>query len=120
LPGLDVVDQRRLHLEVAAAAILPAPQILELVPDDHPLRMPERRARRVLAEAEEVELAAEAAVVAPARLLDAREVGVEGCLRVEGRAVDARQLRLRRVAAPVGAGEPRQLERPDRLRVLAM
>src|SRR5205823_5975361 len=41
-------------------------------------------------------------------------------LRVEGGSVDPRQLLVALVAAPVGAREPRQLERLDRLRVLEM
>src|SRR5439155_20230495 len=105
-------------LEVTAPTVLAAAQVLELVPDHHALGMPQRRARRVLGEAEEVELAAEPAVVAPLRLLEALEVCVEVCLRVEGGAIDARQLRLRRVAAPVRAGQAGQLERLDRRGVL--
>ena len=72
----------------------------------------------MLGEVEEVELGAEPAMVACARLLEPLEVRVEVGLRVERRAVDARQLRLRRVAAPVRAGEAGELERLDRLRVL--
>src|SRR5579884_753831 len=72
----------------------------------------------MLVEVEEIELRAEMAVVAAARLLYALEVCVEILPRVEGGAVDARELRLRGVAAPVGAGEPRQLQRLDRIRVL--
>src|SRR3954454_6395524 len=72
----------------------------------------------MLGEAEEVELAAEPAVVAAARLLQPLQVRLEIRLRVEGGAVDAGQLRLRGVAAPVRAGEVRELERLDRLRVL--
>ena len=67
---------------------------------------------------EEVQLQAEPAVVAGARLLEPLQVGVEVVLAVEGRAVDARQLLVLLVTAPVGAGEAGQLERLDRLRVL--
>ncbi len=117
-PELRVVDQRRLHLDVAAARVLPAAEILERVPDHHALRVPERRARRVLVEVDEVELDAEAAMVAPLRLLERGEVGVEVGLVVEGGAVDPRQLRVVRVAAPVRAGEAGELHGLDRLRVL--
>ena len=72
----------------------------------------------MLLEVEQVELDAEAAVVALARLLEPLEVGVEIGLRVERGAVDAGQLLVVLVAAPVRAGEPGQLERLDRLRVL--
>ena len=117
-PERLVVDKRRLHLDIAAARVLAASKRLELVPDRHPVRVPERRPRRVLVEVEEVEPLAEHAVVALARLLEPLQMRVEILLRVEGGAVDPRQLRLRRVAAPVRAGEPRQLQRLDRLRVL--
>ena len=115
---LDVVEERRLHLDVAAPRVLAPAEVLELVPDHHPLRVPERRAGRVLAKVEEVELRAEPPVVALARLLEPLEVRVEILLAVERGAVDPGQLRLRRVAAPVRAGEAGQLERLDRLRVL--
>ena len=67
---------------------------------------------------EQIELDAELAMVAGARLLEPLEVRVEIGLRVERGAVDAGQLGVVLVAAPVGAGEPGQLERLDRLRVL--
>ena len=67
---------------------------------------------------EEVELRADPPVVAPARALEPLEVRVEVLLGVEGGAVDARQLLVVGVAAPVRAGEAGQLERLDRLRVL--
>ena len=117
-PDVGVVDQRRLHLGVAAARVLPPPQVLELVPDHHSLRVPERRPGRLLGEVEEVELAAEPAVVARLRLLEPLEIRVEVGLRVEGGAVDPGQLGVLLVAAPVGARERGQLDRLDRLRVL--
>ena len=80
--------------------------------------MPERGARRDVLEVEEVELRAEPAVVAAPSVLEALEVRVEIRLRVEGGSVDAGQLLVVLVAAPVGAGDARQLERLDRLRVL--
>ena len=67
---------------------------------------------------EEVELRAETAMVAGAGLLEPLEVRVEVGLRVEGGPVDARELRVLLVAAPVRAGEPRELQRLDRRGVL--
>jgi hypothetical protein len=67
---------------------------------------------------EQVELSPQAAVVATLRLLEPLEICVEIRLRVEGRSVDARQLRVLLVAAPVRAREAGQLERLDRLRIL--
>ena len=120
LVGLLVVEQGRLHLDVAAARVLAPAEVLEQVPDHHPLRVPERRAWRVLREVEELELRPEPPMVAPARLLEQREVRVEVGLRVERGAVDAGQLGVVLVAPPVRPGEAGQLERLDRLRVLQM
>ena len=39
---LDVVEERRLDLEVAAPGVLPLAQGFQRVPDHHPLRVPER------------------------------------------------------------------------------
>ena len=66
----------------------------------------------MVGEVEEVELAAEPAMVARACLLEPLEVRVEVGLRVERRAVDPRELRVLLVAAPVRAGEARQLHAP--------
>jgi hypothetical protein len=54
---------------------------------------------------DELELAAELAVVALAGLLDPLEVCGERLLRLPGGAVDALELRPLLVAAPVGAGD---------------
>src|SRR5712691_5749446 len=62
--GLRVVDDRRLDLEIAALRVFAAPDVLELLPDHHPLRMPERRSRRALREVEEVEFRPEPPVIA--------------------------------------------------------
>ena len=116
--GLLVVDERRFHLEVAALRVLTLADLLELLPDDHAFRVPERRAWRTLGDVEEVELTPEPAMVAPLRLLEPLQVRVEIGLREEGRAVDPRQLLVVLVSAPVGAGEAGELDRLDRLRVL--
>src|SRR5439155_18233448 len=118
LVGLEVVEERGLHLEVPAPAVLPAPEVLERVPDHHALRVPERRARRGVREMEEVELLSQAAVVALARLLEPLEIGLEVLWVVERRPVNAGELRPLLVPAPVGAGEREELHRLDRLGVL--
>src|SRR5207245_2925134 len=66
----------------------------------------------------EIELRAEPAMVASPRLLEPLQVPLEILLRVEGRPVDPGQLRIRRLAAPVGPGEAGQLHGLVRLRVL--
>src|SRR6185312_3803873 len=82
--------------------------------------MPDRRARRVLVEVDEVELSAQAAMVARLRLLETRKVGVEILRLVERRSVHTRELGLGLVAAPVGTRKREELHRLDRLRVLEM
>ena len=72
----------------------------------------------MLGEVEEVELPPEHAVVARLRLLEPREMRLEVALVVERRPVDPGQLRVLLVAAPVGAGEARELDRLDRRGVL--
>src|SRR5205085_3329361 len=54
------------------------------------------------------------------RLLEPLQIGVEILLRVEGGPVDASQLPVLLVTAPVGARERGQLHGLDRLRVLQM
>ena len=120
LPEPLVVDQRRLHLDVAALRVLAAAEVLEDVPDHHPLRVPEGRAGRDVLEVEEIELPAEHTVVSGPRLLDPGEVRRQVVRRVEGRAVDPGQLRVLLVAAPVRTREPGELDRLDRLRILQM
>src|SRR3990170_2927432 len=61
-------------------------------------------------EGEEIEVAAELAMVALLRLVETPEVPVEIFLRVPGGAVDPLQHRPRLVAAPVRAGGVEQLE----------
>ena len=73
--------------------------------------VPEDRARPLLLEVEEVHLARELAMVAPLRLLELLEIGVELLPPGKGGGVDPREHRLRRIAAPVGARNFHQLER---------
>src|SRR6185295_11752892 len=77
-----------------------------------------RRPRRVLVEMNQVQLAAEAAMVTRLRLFEALQIRIEVLGVVERRPVDARQLRLRLVSAPVGARERQQLDRLDRFGIL--
>ena len=114
LPERLVVDDRRPHLRVSAAGVLAAAHVLELVDDRHPLRVPERRPRGVLVEVEEVELLPQPAVVAGARLLEPLEMLVELLLAVEGRPVDARQLRVALSPRQYAPGERGQLDCLDR------
>ena len=71
--------------------------------------MEEREARRLLVEGEQVELLAEHAVIALARLLEQAQVLLERGLVEERGAVDAHQLLARGVGAPVRARDAGQL-----------
>ena len=116
LPQLLAHEARRAHLAEAGLAPDLARPVLQRPPQVHAARMEEGRGRRLGVEREEVELAAELAMVSLLRLLDAPEVLVELLLRVPGGAVDALEHRPRLVAAPVRAGGVEQLEGAEVLR----
>src|SRR5260221_14431256 len=75
-----------------------------------PLRVPKNAADRLLTQMEGVELAAEPAVIAALRLFELKEVLIELLLAPKRSAVDALQLGVFRVAAPIGAGDVHQFE----------
>ena len=88
-----------------------APEVLDHPADAGALRMPEDQAAAgVLLDAEQVQVGADAPVVALCRFLQAPEVGLERLRIGPGGAVDAPQLLVGRIAAPVGAGGAGQLE----------
>src|SRR2546421_792793 len=72
--------------------------------------MPEHEAGRVLLHVEEIELRAKPAMVALLRLLQHAQIRVEIFLLCPRGAVDALEHLVLRVAAPVRAGDPHQLE----------
>src|SRR5260370_26620106 len=72
--------------------------------------MPEHHAGRFLLLVEEAHLAADAAMIAALGLLDAVQMLLEVLVGEEDRAIDALELRVPGVAAPVGARYLRQLE----------
>jgi hypothetical protein len=75
--------------------------------------VPEDDARRDLVDVEEVELAAELAMVALLGLLEHVQIALQLVLGRPRRAVDALQHLVLRVAAPVRAGNLHQLEVPE-------
>ena len=85
-----------------------------------PLGQIEGGAGGPLVEREELELRTEPAVIPLLQLLDVREVRFEILSSGEGDAVDALEHLPALVAAPVGAGELRQLARADLTRALDM
>ena len=106
--GADVLE--------ALLDVPPADVVLHLALDHTALGVEHRQAGAdLVGEAEQVELVAEPAVVAALRLLDPVQVLVERLLGRPGGAVDALQLLVLLVAAPVGGGAAHELERRDAL-----
>ena len=110
LPEAAVEKLGRAHLEIARRLEAFAQIALERAEQGPALGMPEDRAHRLLAQMEQPHLPADAPVVALLRLLQHMEIAVELFLVRPAGAVDALQLRVLRIAAPIGAGELRQLE----------
>src|SRR5690606_11018262 len=79
--------------------------------DGPAIGVPEDHARRFFLQMEQVQLLADTAVIALLGFLDALDIRSQLLLVRPGSAVDALQLLVLRVAAPVGAGNPGQLER---------
>ena len=98
--------------EVVARLHVALPRVLLHQPaDGAALGVEDGQARAdLLGEAEEVELGAELAVVAPLGLLELVQVGGQRLLGLPGRPVDALELLALLVAPPVGPGHPHQLE----------
>jgi hypothetical protein len=109
-PELPVDELRGAHLLIAGRVEAPPHIAFEGAPDGPALRVPEHLSGRLLLQVEEVHLAADAAVIAPLRLLQAGEMAVERSPVAPGGAVDALQLRAPVVAAPIGAGKLGELE----------
>ena len=110
LPQRAVEDLRAAHFLIAVVAIDLAHVLLDLLPHGPALGVPEDEARGFVLHVEQIEMAADAAVVPLFGLFEHVQVGVEVFLLRPGRAVDALQLFVLGVAAPVGAGHFHQLE----------
>ena len=107
--GADVLEAL---LDVPAADV-----VLHLPLDHAALGVEDHQAGAdLVGEAEQVEVAAELAVVAPLGLLDPVQVLLERLLGLPGGAVDPLELLVLLVAAPVRRGAAHQLERRDPLR----
>ena len=99
---------------VAACLLEFANQPLHLLPDDRPVRQQQGNAcANQFREREQLEIAAQAAMIAALRLLDPGEMGIQLFTSGEQCAVDPLQLRPFLVAAPVCAGHVGQSERAD-------
>ena len=99
-------DVRRVHERVAGFLVALARVVLHELAHEPAIGVEHRQPRADLVrEREQVELGAEPAVVALARLLETVHVRIELVPREPRRAVHALQLLVARVAAPVHAGD---------------
>ena len=117
LPQGLVQDLRALDFLVAVVTVDAAHVLLHLLPQRPALGVPEDGAGRVLVDVEQIQLLAKPAVVALFGFLHALDVGVQLFLVGPGGAVDALQLLVFRIAAPVGACQLGELEGLEKARV---
>ena len=111
LEQLRLGDVGRVDELVARLLVACSRVVLHHLADESPLGMEDRQPRAELGrEREQVELGTEAAVVAALGLLEPVQMGLERLVRLPRGPVDPLQLWPVLVAAPVGAGHPRQLE----------
>ena len=114
LVELDLADMRRIDRLVAALDQLVLDEALEDAADDRPFGHPEDQARPdQRRDREEVEVAAEPAMVAFLGLFDLGDVGLQLLLVEERGAVNALKHLAVGPALPVSPGDREQLERPD-------
>ena len=100
---------------IAAAAVLLLPEVLEDLPDDRAVRVPEDQTRaRGFLHAEQVEGGPQLAVIALLGLVEEPQVFLELVLRREGGAVDPLQLLVLFRSLPVGPRHRQELEGADR------
>src|SRR5207245_9024501 len=100
---------------LAPAPVLVLPEVLEDLPDDRAVRVPEDQTRaRGLLHAEQVEGGPQLAMIAALRLFEESQVVLELLLRRERGAVDPLQLLVLLRALPVRPRQRQELERADR------
>ena len=115
LPEVELGDVGGEDEVVAALQVLVPPVVLGLLADEGALRVPQHQAGPgVVRDREEVQLAAELAVVAALGFLQTVQVPLQLLPGEEGVAVDALHLRVAFLALPVGLGRGLlELERLD-------
>ncbi len=112
LPQLAAQDHRGADLLVAGSHVLGAPEVDHRVPQAHAPGVEEGEAGPLFVEAEQVEVPADAAVVALPGELERLEVRRQLLLAREGGAVDTGEHLVLLVAAPVRSGDAGELEGP--------
>ncbi len=105
LPQIQPRDVGRVDEVVAAPEVLLAPVVLDLLADEAALRVPEHEpSARLVGDREEVQLAAEPAMVTPFGLLQPEQVLLQLLPGEEGVPVDALHRRVAFLALPIGLG----------------
>ncbi len=110
-PERAVDKLRRLHLDIAGGLDAAANIILDRAIERPAFGMPENAAGRLFLLMEKAELAPQAAMVALLRLFQLEEILFQLFVVRPGGAVNALQLRVARIAAPISARDLHQLER---------
>ena len=110
LPQAAVEDLRTFHFLIAVGLIDPTHVLFDLLPHRPAFGMPENHPRRFVLQVEQFEMPAKTAVVAFFRFCQHVQVGVLIILARPSRAIDALQLFIGLIAAPVGSGHLHKLE----------
>ena len=110
LPQTAVHNLRGVDLDIAVAGLLAAHVILQRGVNLPAVRVPEHLPRGLFLHVKEVHLAAQTAVVALGGLFQHRQMGLQIIAVAEGHAIDALQLLVAAVTAPIGARHAHQLE----------
>ena len=105
-----VQDLRALHFQVIVVTVNLAHVLLDALPHRPPLGVPEHQAGRVVVDVEQIQFAAELAVVALFGFFQHGQVLLQVFLAGPGRAIDTLQHFIAMVAAPISAGHLHQLE----------
>ena len=110
-PLADIHQLRRLDLAIAGAGDGAAHIILQRAPDDIAFGMPEDRSMRFGLQMEQVHVLPQPPVVAFGGFLQPHQVRIELLFVQPAGAINAAELRIILVAAPIGARDAHQLER---------
>ena len=113
LPQRPVEHDGRFDLLIARFPVNLPPVVFQTVAQDHSLGVEEGEAGAFVPDVEQIQLAAQLAVVALLGFFDAGQIGVQLGLVGEGGAVDALQHLVLFIAAPVSACDGGQLEGLD-------
>ncbi|TLD45489.1 MAG: hypothetical protein FAZ92_02233 [Accumulibacter sp.] len=110
LPERTIHDHRRLHFAIAVLAEQTPDVLFDFLPNGPALRVPEDHPGRLVLQVKEVELPTQLAMIPLLGFFEHVQVCILVFLTDPGGAVDALQLFVSVVPAPVGTGQLHQLE----------